>query len=232
VIESKESGELYEPSARETPVWRERAESYDEALVEPSEHAARTGTLERPTEGPTPEGESAERAREDRVVDVLAGVLERSDAFRPECWAVSDVQEKLAALREAEAQLCSIDDRVPPAVSDDPGWGAGDFGTYNGKDHAIEFGTYELQHRDVREAVDTLVHEDRHAYQQWAIDNPGKHSNPAEVAAWRENSLPGHQVEPNGPWGDPVLYREQARERDAWSYAERITGRLFGGPRP
>jgi len=81
-----------------------------------------------------------------------------------------------------------------------------------------------LEHDGPQEVVNTLAHEDYHAYQEWAMDHPDVHPNPEQVEAWRENRENYVSFEE-----DPVLYREQPIEADAWEYGDRISARLYGG---
>jgi hypothetical protein len=120
--------------------------------------------------------------------------------------------------------MCAIDDRPPPSIEPYAA-SPGDYGAYQPDTHEIGIGDWSLEKDDgVEEVVNSLAHEDRHAYQNWAIEHPGFHPDPAEVEAWRQNCEDYVTVDQ-----DPVLYREQPIEADAWDYGDRIAARLYRG---
>ena len=103
--------------------------------------------------------------------------------------------------------------------------GAYEYGHYNPETHQISIGSYSLQHDDVKEVVDTTAHEGRHAYQHYAIENPGFHPDARQVEEWREN------LTPDNYWryeDDPVEYANQPVEKDAWRYGRSIARGLYG----
>jgi len=124
-------------------------------------------------------------------------------------------------LRGHDPRLCAVDGRDPPEVSQYDAH-PGDYGFYDPENHTLNFGSSELEHDDPREAVNTLAHEDRHAYQDWVLDHPKAHHDAAEVDAWRDNS--DNYIRPEL---DYEGYRNQPLERDVWAYGDRVAGRLY-----
>jgi hypothetical protein len=139
-----------------------------------------------------------------------------------------DETGRLQALQEGENRLATMQGREPAEVVSDPTAKPGEFGGYNGEMHQISFGSFELEHGGVSEAANTLAHEGRHAYQQWAVDldHPGFHDNAAEVDAWRENMKPENYVRPEQNYR---RYLSQPVEADAWRYGDAVAGHLYGG---
>jgi hypothetical protein len=67
----------------------------------------------------------------------------------------------------------------------------------------------------VEEMVDTIVHEGRHAYQDFAVQHPAAVADQRVVAAWAKNRINYLDAERYGQ----ELYQSQPLEADAWSYA-------------
>jgi len=159
-------------------------------------------------------------SRVDRAVEALG----RIKGLRPEVWERRDTRGRLDVLQEAENALAAAQGRAPEARVISHEAGPDDYGYYDGEANSISIGSYSLAHDYVREVVDTLAHESRHAYQQWAVNQPTLHDEGAEVAAWRKNMENYTMYE-----DDPVRYAEQPVEVDARRYARVIADRLYGG---
>jgi len=80
----------------------------------------------------------------------------------------------------------------------------------------------------VGEFVDTVVHEDRHAFQDFAVSHPGTVTDGTVVGAWAANMEPGQYLSAED-YGLEA-YAAQPIEADAWAYAGRIAQGL-GLPR-
>lgn len=101
--------------------------------------------------------------------------------------------------------MASIQGR-PPAEVVKYEAGPGDYGRCDLESNRIMVGSNSLEHDDVPEVVDTVVHEGRHAYQDYAVQHPGVRSSPAEVEGCRQNSGENY----SRPEENPRRYREQA----------------------
>jgi len=64
--------------------------------------------------------------------------------------------------------------------------GVSDFGVYDGRQIQVNQDHLASSER-FWEILDTLIHEDRHAYQHWSLITPGFHSDPGQVRAWADN---------------------------------------------
>jgi len=163
--------------------------------------------------------EDIDTQRESQVAEALG----RIESLRPNAWDDVGSDARLGALREAEDALAVAYGRQVAAVDTYPA-APDDYGYYDAEDNSIGIGSYSLEHDDAREVVDTLLHEGRHAYQQWAVDHPWTHGDPAEVEAWRENIAHYTTYE-----DDPVRYMEQPIEADARRFSQAMLRHLYGG---
>lgn len=155
-----------------------------------------------------------------------AEALRSIPELRPEVWQGLNDGEKLEALQNAENQMAEVQGRSPVEVRVEQ-MGPGQHGGYTRGDRVIHVSQADVRSDNPREVLDTVVHEGRHAYQHYAVENPGFHSNEAEVEAWELNMQPGNYrtVEMDGA----RAYMEQPVEADAWSYASRVVRNVMGG---
>ena len=105
-----------------------------------------------------------------------------------------------------------------------PGRNWADYGYYDDKNHELCFGSSSLENDGAREVVNTLAHE-----------RPTRLSEVGHRKSWR----PYPDTEELKVWEasdknyiryeeDPVEYRKQPIEKDAWDYGDRIAERLYG----
>ena len=137
-------------------------------------------------------------------------------------WSSLTPGERLEKLQEVQSRLAASQSRSSvPLVSSR--MGVSDFGVYDGRqiqlnqDHLASPGRFW-------EILDTLIHEDRHAYQHWSLITPGFHSDPGQVRAWAdnwENYLDPKEV----PFR---RYRSQPTENDAFWFAESVVLGIIG----
>lgn len=146
----------------------------------------------------------------------------RIEGLNPSDWQELAPAERLAALNELESRLAEIEGR--PAIElRGQSLGPGSYGYFDPLENIMVVSEDLLRSPSPQEAIDTVAHEGRHAYQHYAIDHPGFHPDAHEVAAWRDNfdnyltaSLYGYEA-----------YRNQPVERDAWAFGEMVRT-LFG----
>jgi hypothetical protein len=154
-------------------------------------------------------------------IDAGAQELGQMETLRPENWQAASETERLAALQQTEASMAHIQGRPAVDVASEP-MSSGTYGYFDGQ--SMHVNSDWVQSNDVAENVDTVVHEGRHAYQQYAVDHPGFHANQAEVDAWRDNFSNYLSAEDYGQ----ELYQGQPVEADAWAYGTAIRNRLYG----
>ncbi|TCS94854.1 hypothetical protein [Hazenella coriacea] len=91
-------------------------------------------------------------------------------------------------------------------------------GYYNHKKKEIYVALNSLTDEQSYNIVETVIHEGRHAYQHYALENPEIHPDHKELELWRKNTR--HM---GGVYLSPMydfMYYYQAIERDANQYAD------------
>lgn len=155
-------------------------------------------------------------------IQSAADSLSQIESLRPETWHQLDGAERLAVLQDVENRMASVQGRpaVPIRMQAMP---PGVYGGY-ARGQGITLSEEHLASNDIRELVDSVVHEGRHAYQDHAIQTPGFVSDERLVETWRSNWENYLTAEEYGQ----ELYESQPIEQDAWHYAARIADALFG----
>ncbi len=148
--------------------------------------------------------------------------LQQIEGLHPETWEQLDEAERVHVLQDVENHLAEIQERPPVSIGIEPM----DPGVYGGyvRGEGITLSQEHIQSDDVREIVDSIVHEGRHAYQDYAIQNPGFVSDADLVESWRTN---WDNYLTAGEYGQE-LYTSQPIETDAWEYGARIADAVFG----
>ncbi|MBN2004295.1 MAG: hypothetical protein JXA21_13150 [Anaerolineae bacterium] len=142
------------------------------------------------------------------------GDIENLDA---DTWHTLDASERLEVLQDIENQMSGIQERPAVEVAMEP-MSSDVFGGYDGERITINTNHLEGNVLPMTEFVDTIVHEGRHAYQDYAVEHPGFVSDTELVAEWADNfenylsaDLYGYE-----------LYASQPVEADAWNYASQV----------
>jgi hypothetical protein len=144
--------------------------------------------------------------------------------IQSENWEQLDEIQRLETLQNVEDQMAEIQGR-PALLIQPTDLPANTFGQYDGKNIQINSNTIMDTSMPVNEFVDTIVHEGRHAYQDYAIQNPGFETDLNKVDQWAENFEPGNYLAPE-EFGQEI-YMNQPVEADAWGYASRITSVIY-----
>lgn len=138
------------------------------------------------------------------------------EPFKPEAWEGLDIDERKHALIEFQRfnnELLGLNPSPDIDFYDNPQ--EGDYGGYSPGDNAIHINEYMLY--DAEEALDTIAHESRHAYQHIRADNP-QTSRDFEFAENFENYTSAED--------DFEAYQAQIVEADARAYAARYKNYL------
>ena len=187
----------------------------------------------------TPLGEGlGEGLGELRPVDLETLANTEGLAFKD--WSEERPEERLKALRSMEDTLAGCEKRPAREVVLDDTLGEGTFGYYNPGDGKIHLNgdlvadeCEWLEGKEQwREAIGTVVHEGRHAFQHDAVDWLEEHPEvqsvnaelAGELAAWRHNME--HYL-PGDIYGD-YIYQNQPIEKDAFGFENKYTGMLEG----
>lgn len=223
----------------ERPIKRERYES----LYSSPEDIARIRTTDN-IEGGT------ERLSEEARLETAVLELLKIEWLRPEKWQILDSTQRRIALERAGNALmiayeCPDPPIFPKELTDTQGCVLRGFyedgaTISNPKgDYGIWVNERLLSLDDPRKALETYIHEYRHAYQHQMVAGYEKNfqvSDPEAAAIWRENF---RNYEPGPPKGmnsdDPKFerlfntYENQEVEKDARVFSKDIVGRLYNG---
>lgn len=150
--------------------------------------------------------------------------INQIEEIRPEVWQSLETGERLQTLQNIEDRMAAIQERPAVPISAQE-MDAGTFGGWSANDQTIRVNAAHLESdMHVSEFIDTIVHEGRHAFQDYAIQNPGTVSDVDIVNAWAENRMPGNYL--NAEEYGQELYMAQPLEADAWNFAGRVTDGL------
>lgn len=183
-------------------------------------------------------GERAARAEQARRNQFDAQVNAALAAVRPlvartvDEWPRLRRHERLERIQEIEIRIAAVQGRAPQPIIPKR-MRPGEFGAFDPELQRIEINADHVDNprpaEEGREhcwdALDTILHEGRHAYQDWAVRHPGFHPDEAQVAAWAENQRPGNYI--RSATVRPELYRGQPLEADAFAFGESLALELM-----
>ena len=165
-------------------------------------------------------------------IEQVSDVLAECEELRFEHWQHLESSEKVDVLNQLENRIASIEHRPScpiKAINLKPGlWGG-----YNPITKTIDINRdyIDKSGRDYyyySEIVDTLVHEGRHAYQDYNVNERVVHPRHSEVNSWSDTMAGGKW----GYWGDcsnelgQRLYEQQSVEIDARNFAADVISRM------
>jgi hypothetical protein len=159
-------------------------------------------------------------------------------------WQKTSKNKRWSALQEMERQLAAQEDRPAARVLPMPAkmrqlGGEGEpklLGrcVSNGNKSVVYLDPSLVADSLSYRAVETLLHEARHAYQDHAITHPGYHEDNEQVERWRINNEPNVHVDFDVPGADPrkkdkdySMYRFQEVENDATLIARGRCDEIF-----
>jgi hypothetical protein len=154
-------------------------------------------------------------------VEALAGL----EALRPEVWEQLSIEERLEAIQEIENRLAETSQREAVEVLGET-MEPGTLGYWDG--HAIHINREVVANSPVDQVVNVVVHEGRHAYQEYVLKvHPELYPDLEAEVAWLLNSPPFGFYFDAATYGFEI-YRAQPLEADAWSFGETVTNQLYG----
>ena len=169
-------------------------------------------------------------------IEAVGETLANCEELRWENWQNLELSEKVEVLNDIESRIAAIEHRPPCPVRAGNDMGQLEVTSYGVFGH---LGGYRTGSKDItlnpelltsdnpmvyREMLDTLVHEGRHAYQDYNVNVCEVHPRHSEVASWSETMAGGKW----GYWGDcsnelgQRLYEQQAIEIDARNFAHDV----------
>jgi len=171
------------------------------------------------------DGQQDFQADTDAQVQDAVTSLSLIEGIQPENWGSLEQGERLSTLQNVESQMAELQQREAFPVVADNTMSENEFGGFNGSEIRINQ-NHMMGDQPVEEMVDTVVHEGRHAFQDYAVNNPGVVSDNAVVNQWGDNLQPGNYLNAN-EYGQ-AAYENQPIEADAFSYAEQIRSGVYG----
>lgn len=110
------------------------------------------------------------------------------EGTRFEDWKCLTPTERLETLQKVENAAAKIEHRPICDVKGES-LGEGYLGYYNPNDNTITINTDYLNdsYTGYKESLDTIIHEGRHAYQHYNVDQRQVHPSEGDCANWREN---------------------------------------------
>ena len=164
-------------------------------------------------------------------IEQISDLLENCEELKFDNWTKLELSEKIDVLNELESRIAEIEHRPACPVRYDATMGEievfddqvyGRMGGYSPDTKDITLNANLLESSDPRvylEVIDTIVHEGRHAYQDYNINVCEVHPRHSEVESWAETM------------GGQRLYEQQSVEIDARNFAhdvtDKITDKLF-----
>lgn len=142
-------------------------------------------------------------------------------------WQHLNTDQRVEVLQTIEYHLAKEQGRTPVHVEAQNLFpripGEIRFGAYHHASQTMYFNKLNwnsggIEQKCATNALDTLCHEGRHAYQHQAMDGAIIHDNPREVLDWLENNKPGHYI--SSPALDAEGYRKQPLEKDAFCFGQ------------
>lgn len=161
-------------------------------------------------------------------IDSISDILCSCSELKFENWRDLDISAKVEVLNQLESQIAEIECRPACPISSVP-MPFNQFGGYSPSTKSIELNESYLilSGKDpdmLAETIDTIVHEGRHAYQDYNVNVNETHSRHSEVESWAETMEGGKW----GYWGDcsdllgQRLYEQQSIEIDARNFASDV----------
>ncbi|PFR27701.1 hypothetical protein COK19_09750 [Bacillus cereus] len=133
-------------------------------------------------------------------------------------WFEMNLQEKKDALIRLEKEIASRQKNRPEIpIFFDPTMKSHELGGYSPNKKRIRINANLLLDNEnlnvLYDLVGTIIHEGWHVYQYHAMDNPGFHPKPGEVAVWEQNDRYYYRSSEDDALDS--LYRMQGLERSA-----------------
>ena len=159
-----------------------------EPLVDGSNECAETTPLE-DVEKLQSRYEEAEIVTDLKMSEGIADYLENVEGIKYENWQNFSLEQKEEVLNKIEQHIADIEHR-PALKVELENLPAKTLGYQSAQDHKIVLNSMYVGSADPnihKEVIKTIIHEGRHAYQHYNVDDKCIHESGAEVETWREN---------------------------------------------
>lgn len=160
-----------------------------------------------------------------QTIHEIQDVIDGTDELKIDNWAQLTVEQKGEVLQNLENQIARIESRKPLQliVEEMP---AGRSGVTNALENTIRINSLDVEDNSLaglRDIVDTVVHEGRHAYQFQNVYVQRTEANDAKFNGWLSNYQTGYLTQDMFGYD---AYRAQPLEDDAWHFADKIVSTL------
>ena len=163
-------------------------------------------------------------------INKISDFLNSIEEIKYENWNSLELSEKETVLNSLEEKIAEIEHRPASPIHLSP-LKEGLWGGYDPETKDITINSHYAEQSDYGtyiEVIDTLIHEGRHAYQDYNVNVSEIHPRHSEVASWAETMEGGKW----GYWGDcsslmgQRLYEQQSIEIDARNFAADVMDKL------
>ncbi|MDD2521351.1 MAG: hypothetical protein PHW11_00815 [Anaerolineaceae bacterium] len=151
----------------------------------------------------------------------VAENLSQIQELQPQVWESLGIDERFTALQQAENTLANLQGR-PALQVESQEMAPNEYGFFDGERLVVNTNHIAVD-MPVDENLDTVIHEGRHAYQQFAVENPGTVPEAVRVA-WEQNM---ENYKPQSVYGMEI-YQSQPIENDAFNFAGTIRNGVYG----
>lgn len=168
--------------------------------------------------------ESFEFKELEMIIDIQT-CIECNENLKIDRWSELTLEERCDILQSLENDVAAIESRLPMFVMTQT-LPFGQCGYADCEKGVIVIAESELADNSIsglREVVDTIIHEGRHAYQYQNVFMNRTEINDDKFQGWRDNYKYGYLSQEQFGY---FAYRFQPLEADAWSFAEKTVSGL------
>ena len=139
-----------------------------------------------------------------------------NDSCREIPYSDADIEQRAEYIRDFYANYSDASGYNPPLEFKE--MPSNNMGAYNPETNTITLNSKLLENDNPQTTMETILHESRHAFQQYAVDHPWRVTVDSNtIATWEDNF--NYYIRPE--W-DFEAYEKQPLEADANSYAENV----------
>lgn len=160
-------------------------------------------------------------------IEQISDTLKSTEGLNFDEWQEMSYEERCEALQNAECKIAEIEHRPACEISYQS-LEEGDCGHFNPEDKSLTINSNYVESSsfsDYREALDTLIHEGRHAYQDYNLNEREVHPRGGEIEKWKYNMFEAGYRDAR-IYGFPA-YAMQPVESDASAFAADVVNNFL-----
>lgn len=172
------------------------------------------------------EQEHIEAPNDNIQIEQFANAIENVEGTKYTEWESMSIEEREYTIQEIENRVAKIACRPTCNVNFIP-LKEGNYGYFSSETGEININSNYLtsSYNDYREAINTIIHEGRHAYQTYNVYYNQIHPDSEAVSNWDMN-MNGYGYLDAETYG-LELYSSQPIEADAFEFADKVTDRVL-----